>query len=347
MNESQIEAMRSSAEFLFNNKIPRNFLWEVLDEAYKAHAWMGEKLDLNEKNNYRIIIPISETKANDSSFSQFLKEICRIKSEETGKEWSIIDLNFLQDANKNKYKVTRILNEKLWKVVGGTAPGREMITMSGKLICCFDCTISNNGNRIEFARQFAVWYGDQIKGNQQIVISCHPVDMLTASANSSFKSCYRPDGEWFNGIISSILSQNTLIAYVEEVSRPGYKIGRSWVYINDHMIIVARRYGTILENHALYIRNHLYNKLGEGVWKYKPGLKISDNLMRMEGPGYLDNGTGDIALRKDVSQDYSKITPIVIPEAICLFCGKRYRDNGTLGICRNCRETVTPEELCE
>lgn len=349
MNKKQVLAMAESANFLFEHGISRNFFWEVLNESYKAHHWMEEKLGLTEKNNFRVIIQIPETDVNNSSdpFILFAKTICEIKTISPEKKWTVVDKAFVQDATKNKYKITRLLNVELWKklVKCESEHGLELFEMCGFKTCCADCTLFGNSHIAdEFVRKFSIWYGEQIKGNMHIVLSSHPLDILRASENASFTSCYRPDGVYFNGVISSMLSSDTLIASVEEKSRPGYKIGRSWVYVNETQIITARKYGNITDFHHLHIRSYLYSQMG-GSWKHYPKALIDDGRVEMQGPGYLDKGFGSTSIRKNVTSE--NVVKINLPKAICLYCGAKYNNYQKLGICLKCAETISSSDLVE
>ena len=347
MNEKQIKAMADCAGLLHENGISRNFFYEVLLESFSVHEWMGERLGLNEKNNYRINVPIPpDDKELDTGdeFILFAMEICRLK-ESVNDRWTVVDKTFVQDSKRNKYKITRLLNLDLWKQLVQTENGLMLFSMSKLKLCCAQCTLHKNKDIAErFVDRFNVWYGDQAKSDRFIVLSCHPLDILRASENASFKSCYKFQGDWFNGIISSMLSPNTLIASIEEKERPGYKVGRSWIYVNEDQIVTGRKYGGITDLHHLHIRSFLYSRIGKG-WVHKKTLSIRSPFVEMLGPGYLDIGHGTTAVRKKFSSNYTNITPILIPMAICLFCGSRFNDWGRGGICRLCASTVTKPEL--
>ncbi len=348
MNQCQIEAMKESAIFLHENHIPRMFLWELLDESFKAHKWMGEGLGLKEENNYRTIIPIPEDCEGTDLFSLFVNRICKIKKETTREAWTVMDKSFIQDGKKNKYKVTRLLDIELWKELAKWEEGMELARISGLVSCCLDCSLKNDSDAKEFMGSFARWYGEQTKSGWQIVLSCHPLDILRASHNSAFQSCYRPQGEYFNGVLASMLSSDTLISSVEEIKKPGYKIGRSWVYANRDIIIIGRKYGSMLDSHHFLIRNYLYGKMG-GKWTHKPTLRIGDGdeLISLQGPGYLDRNFGDVTIRKEMALKVSDVKKIVIPRAICLFCGTRYDNCNSRGVCRDCLNAVSNEEFAE
>jgi hypothetical protein len=339
MNDKQIAAMSESAKLFNDFRLPTNFLYELIEESFKVHEWMGDTFELGYKNNYRVTIPISDELHADDPYHKFLIEICKIKGKELGKKLSIIDRAFIQDESKNKFRVTRILDKDLWKKLINTDDGAYMAALSAKVNCCVDCTFRKKPEYLEvFVKNFNIWYGEQIKGGMHILLSCHPLDILKASNNSSFQSCYRPDGEWFNGVISSMLSPNTLIASIEEIARPGYKIGRSWIYVNETMILAGRCYGGITAQHHLYIRNFLYGKMG-GNWVHTPSITIGENTVIMNGPGYLDNGTGSATLSKAVSTKKILLKKVEIPMAICMYCGKRFDNYGRGAICKKCAET--------
>ena len=345
MNKYQIEAMRKSATFLYEHRIPRNFLWNLLDESFKVHKWMGETFNLKEENDYRTILPIPEDGEENRMIRDFVQTLCEIKNKEDGANtWSMIDGLFIQDNRKNKYRITRILTPDLWRELWKTPKGRNMAQESGQYTCCLDCTIGDVLKLKDFVRRFNIWYGDQVKSDRQIALSCHPVDILTASSNCSFSSCYRPDGEWFNGVLATMLSGESLIASVEGIDKPGYKIGRSWVYVNEDIICVGRPYGNINVHHNFIIRNYLYGKMG-GKWTHKPSLRMDNRFVKMVGPGFLDASFGDITIAK--GKPLSSVKCVIIPKSICLYCGLRFNNYGAKGVCLNCAKTISPEELAE
>uniref|UniRef100_A0A6M3L4H5 Uncharacterized protein n=1 Tax=viral metagenome TaxID=1070528 RepID=A0A6M3L4H5_9ZZZZ len=354
MNDKQIEIMASCAEFLAINGMSRNFLYELAKESFLNRKWMDKRLGLNEDNDYRVVIPMSEVVLDPKDdLVKFVKKICDLKTDKTGKEWTMIDKTFVRDESGNKYRITKLLTPEFWKELGYTVVGRRIADRAGVYVCCFDCSMGCKeigGDSLlkakKFAANFRIWYGEQVKGGTCIILSCNPLDVLQASANSAFQSCYRPGGEWFNGVISSMLSPNTLISNIEEMGRPGYKIGRSWIYVSDQQIVCGRKYGSFLDIYHLYIRSYLYSKMG-GTWKHRDNLTIGSGYVQMGGPGYLDKSYGNTSLISQVSQDYSKIVPIVIPKAICLFCGKKYNDCGIRGVCRACMENVKQDILEE
>lgn len=345
MNKYQIEAMRKSAAFLYENRIPRNFLWNLLDESFRVHGWMEKTFNLREENDYRVALPIPKDSEEDKMIHGFVHTICEIKNKESGTDiWSMVDGLFIQDNRKNKHRITRILTPDLWRELWLTEVGRNLAGESRQYSCCLDCTIKSPDYFRDFVKNFNIWYGDQVKSNRQIILSCHPVDILTASSNCSFSSCYRPDGEWFNGVLATMLSGESLIASVEGIERPGYKIGRSWVYVNKDIICIGRPYGSIGPHHNFVIRNYLYGKMG-GKWTHKPSLKMDSRFVKMEGPGYLDASFGNITIARGKS--LALVQSIVIPKSICLYCGCRFNNYGSGGICRDCANAISSEELAE
>lgn len=344
MNEYQIKAMAESANFLYECKMSRNFLYELLEESFKAKQFLNDILDIKEKDNYRVEIPITDTKSDE--ISEFVSQICKIKSRETEETWTVVDKMFIQNTRKDKYKVTKILTKPIWLALFKTEIGRVVAGASGKVSCCIGCLETSPEDLEIFISGFALWYGEQVKSGMRIILSSHPLDILMASVNASFQSCYHPTRSCFNGILSSMLSEHTLIAHVEEIKKPGYKVGRSWVYVNEDMIICARKYGGILDSHHLLIRNYIYTKMG-GDWIHRPSLRIRDGLIDMQGPGYLDNEHGDVMINKTVRADFTGMKRIIIPKAICLYCGVKFDNYSARGVCKGCIDNVKQDQLAE
>jgi hypothetical protein len=341
MNNKQLDIVSACADLLYNHRLPRVFLYEYLEETFKAKEWM-EVFGFTCENDYKVKLSLPD-EANVGSSCKFLEQICAIKQKEHDSgPWSIIDKMFIQDHKKNKYKVTRILNDELWRKLIKYSSCADIAHESGKLYNDSVLnTFSDSARMARFIKEFNIWYGERVKSGTNIILSCNPYDMLTASFNASFKSCYSPDGGCFNGTLATTASPNTFIATIEEEKRPGYKIGRAWVYVNDTIIILGRPYG-VIDNAAIYlsIRNFLYGKIG-GDWVHSP-LRMGNGVLVLDGPGWMDGGYGDITVRKDMT-----LKEIHIVKPICLYCGNKYKDNSTFGICGTCARNIPRHELAE
>lgn len=350
MNKYEIKAMQESADFLFKNKMPRYFLWDVLNSSFKAKRNLIQLLNLKEEDGYRIDIPIPSDA--EDGFTKFVDYLCLALKKRDSLPWTRIDKTFIQDSKKNKYKVTKVLTSELFGDMLRIASKISETDWNVLVKLAEDGGKCNSLCSDDCVKKFAIWWGDQAKaGKRKLILSAHPVDILTASQNSSFTSCYSPGGGYFNGVITSMLSPDTLIATVEDLNRPGYKVGRSWIYVNTDMIICARQYGGITNNHHLHIRNFIQAKLG-GDWILKNNSwTINDGLVDMQGPGYLDRGHGNVALRSDLNHEnpediYKKIKKIIMPKAICLFCGAEYGKTCNIkGVCKRCAEGVSQKDL--
>jgi hypothetical protein len=339
MDNNQLDITEKCAALLYENRFSRNFLYEFMQEAFKNHEWM-EIFGLVSENDYRIRFPLPVSDI-DSAFKGFLENICLLKSRENGGTWKPIDSMFIEDGKKNKHKVTRILTPSLWKNLIKQTHGYNVFVKSGKMFHCVECTFEKPDKLDKFVKDFNIWYGERIKSGIDLILSCNPHDMMTASWNTSWTSCYKPKGEWFNGTLSNTLSPNTLIAYIEERNRPDYKVGRAWIYVNETIIIVGRPYGIISPAHSLNIRNYLYSKFG-GEWMHKPGTHMGDGVLLMEGPGYLDREFGDITVSKGITTK-----PIKVIKSICLYCGSRFKDCGYMGVCAGCYKKVPHSQFAE
>jgi hypothetical protein len=258
-----------------------------------------------------------------------------------GSTWEVVSSKILRNKG-NEYKLTRLLTPEVYGKLLELSRFRDgLLRESGILESVRVDWIFSSPDHVKviintLMARFGVWYGDQCKNSSRvIIISSNPLDIMRASSNTTFSSCYRVDGEYFNGTMTSALSPNTLIASIEDSNAPGYKIGRSWVYLNESMVIVGRRYGSIYDPQCNTIGEYVCDKVNDSCkWKLRPELKIS-HVMETRGPGYLDNSYGDVYLKNN-----RNLGPIIMPESMCLYCGQMHGNYGMLGVCRECANTV-------
>jgi hypothetical protein len=341
-SEKKLEIISDCADFFHANGLSRNFLLTAIKKGFAAKENLCRIIGLNEENNFRVSIGLPGS--DNDIYCRFVKLFLEIWNNSHDRKLEMIDKIFLQDEKKNKFKVTKLLTMEIWWKILENKEIYELVINNRKYLYTGhvdEIFITHNKDiTADFMRKWNIWYGEQIKSNTTIVISANPLDFFKASTDAAFTSCYHITGGSFNGCISSWLSADTLITSVEELSRPGYKIGRSWLYATPSIVIVARRYGSIREEHHLHIRNFVTGKFG-GKWTHKQDERIdgSRNVI-FKGPGYLDNGTGDITVCKDAE----KKVPY-IPLAICMYCGKEYKDNGSRGICGSCAKEVSSDNF--
>lgn len=314
---------RDSINFLFSYGFPSIAIEGIVRDGISAREPIYEKLNMTPDNLYRVAIPIIISNDTKPRLYQFVNEFCDKLGRDTDTKYSVIDLLFIQDERKNKFKITRMI-QKHWQLTKTLKSYQEIITEAlenDRL----EISISSSGA----CNNFLVWYGDEIASNREIIISGNVFDMLTASSNASFTSCYSPEGSYFNATISNALSPHVFIAYVQSSDCVGHKVGRCWVYVNDSYIIPARKYGAIRKAHSLHIRNYISSRMG-GDWILRSG-GISKDLMCIKGVAYIDEGKGERLVNKDKAPVH-----IHTPESVCLFCGGRHRDTGKAGMCNNC-----------
>ena len=328
MNDTQVKIMKDTAEFLYEAGLSRNFLRKFLLQSFEAKTWVNNILGISEENDYRVNIPCDAGVADE--FKEFLNTLCSIKERETGTIWEVADAKTLKNKG-NSFKITRLLTREVYQKLIKRESFRSILEKTNIFECCCADCLDNEESIDKLVSRFGVWYGDQAKGEERvIVISSNPLDILRASTNTSFSSCYRVDGEYFNGTITNALSPNTVVASVESLKAPGYKIGRSWVYFSDQLIIVGRKYGGIYDQHTKSIADHIERRVGGSDWVGKQQSRIKD-MIRTNGPGYLDSEYGEVYARK--SWDRSSI---VLPQAMCLYCGTYHKGFGSRGVCVEC-----------
>jgi hypothetical protein len=334
MEDYRFKTISESAGFLYEHKIPTHFLMQLINSSFDAKIFLSRKLDLIEKNNYRVNVPLpSESSDYNTKYIEFVKDVCSCRNrleDGQGKWYAPIDSLFYQDNKKNKFKITKMSRE-LWEfVLSSRRPGTQVMLKEAGL---WDDNINCIDKFMTQVPTFNIWYGDQIKGKRILIITANPLDLLRASHNSSFQSCYRPNGEQFNGVISNMLSDGVLMATIEDINNPGYKVGRLWVYANETFVLPGRSYGSFTDDHRLYLRNYIQNKLG-GDWVYHSDWHIGDRFIELNGPSYLDNGYGNTSVNKLIPN----IKKVVIPPAICLLCGTQHNNCACGGVCKICND---------
>ncbi len=335
MEDYRFQTIAKSASFLYEYKIPTDFLMQLINMSFDAKKFLANKLDLVEKNNYRVNVPLpSEDAEYNAKYIGFVNNVCCVRAGMEMKEYFAIDSLFYQDKNKNKYKITKMTRE-LWNAVLLARKNSTVALLKEGGFWTND--ILNMDLWMPHVPKFNVWYGDQIKGKRMLIITANPLDILRASDNSSFQSCYRPGGEQFNGVISNMLSDGVIMATIEDVHNPGYKVGRLWIYANETFILPARNYGSFTDDHRLHLRNFIQNKLG-GDWVYHPDWHLGDVFVELRGPSYLDIGCGAVSINKEISKKIEDVKRVVIPPALCLLCGTRHNNCAYGGVCRSCKE---------
>lgn len=163
-----------------------------------------------------------------------------------------------------------------------------------------------------------------------IVISTRPTDILTASYNSAFTSCFRPDGEYANAPMSFALDNFTAIAYITNQNRGyRYKFSRVFVHLNTTIPLfqIGASYGDMFhKDNKLALRQEiisLYDKFFSGnkrwmVTSYTEGLVSVDDD---SSPIYIDDGQMIIYDADTISPSELSGYPFRAGSSRCVICG--------------------------
>lgn len=183
-----------------------------------------------------------------------------------------------------------------------------------------------------------------LTSNGHLYLSIHPVDMLAASSNSAFRTCYRLKGEYASGAVGSCIDKSSLMAYISEkkakdIDMP-YKTGRVFFYVTYNRstnepvgVITSKTYGSMceedIEQAKTMIMRAIAKKAGKKTW-IKLG-KDKTNLYKRVG--YIDPNRKEYKLK--AHRDVLSEAPI-LQTAVCITCGHTH--SRTALTCGNCKE---------
>lgn len=134
--------------------------------------------------------------------------------------------------------------------------------------------------------------GSSVK-NVRICISTNPLDMLTASMNCSYSSCYRIGGEYFGGTLSHLCDSSTAIMFS---MRDGEEIGdiilhkssRRFLTIGENAFMLGNNYNPFPETWCKVIREDMYRLYGIGnAWTIRRD-QMPSTFFTDEFSGYKD-----------------------------------------------------------
>lgn len=300
----------------------------VLDEWKKRKGPLMEAIGLNEENGYRVNVTVNATLKDRHDIYQFMRSVaCRSK-------YDINDFTTMLQG-KNVVKLGKILPKTFDRVLYASTLANLMSSLGiAGHYSSYQNTIGSDPESAasqKMIHNFLVMYGDYVKNGRGLILSANPFDMMTASHNSTYKSCMRIGGEYFNGVISHILSPDVLIAFIHDVKSIEKKVGRQWVYVNDTLYWGGRYYGAFYDSDGDLIRNKvLASKRFEGKWEQTDMGLDQAHVDRAAGWIYLDYNYNKVWRKAGIDRK-----KIVIPVGPCLSCGKPL-DHAKEGNCMAC-----------
>jgi hypothetical protein len=312
-----------SENFIHHNKIDA-----LLDTWWKNKKHLCEALNLTEENDFRWIMKNDLTLKDRVDIFNFMKSLaCRSK-------YDIHDFGTVLHG-KNVIKLGKIF-PKVCDRIGASSALTQLLNAIGMSNVRSNFDMLHQGKQTtesleKTIHQFLVKYGDYVKMGRGLVLSANPLDMFTASHNSTYKSCMRPGGEYFNGVISHVISPDVLIAFVQDVSSIEKKVGRQWIYANKTLYWGGRWYGAYYETDAEVIRSRvLRNPYFEGEWESASHGLSKNDVDRDQTWIYLDYDYTTVWKKKGAKQKNFQIMT-----GPCLSCGKPL-DHARDGNCQEC-----------
>lgn len=228
---------------------------QAIETSVFAKENINKLFNLTEDNDFRSIRTIRDHDLEKLLY-RLEKKLAFLFADEWG--WNIPVENFVFDWTDNKVtvkkqemKISKLLNKVTSGEIGNN---RTMVAeVDGSLEsiyrylnlswCCINCV--NVARLFEFIKNI----------NFDFVISTNPVDIMTASYDCSFSSCYKPRGEYCNSVQSFLLDPYTAITFTTKHNTPSLKkMGRAWIHmlLPERVYELSKFYGTyprILEKH--------------------------------------------------------------------------------------------------
>ncbi|MDD4804147.1 MAG: hypothetical protein PHN69_03150 [Candidatus Pacebacteria bacterium] len=324
---------------LTNHEIPTDYFNQLEQERITNKKLLHEILGMNEDNNYRIIMKTNITE------KQFRKECPKTTS------FIEVIVNNLYpeavgfDITKNQVHITSSQSKKLSKVITEWSTGTLWSDSNIKEL--YSKSVSELGFNSDTSSYISSLI-DMCKG-KNLVLSSNISDMLTSSTYCSFYSCYNMNGEFFNGNLSYIRDNFTLISFTYD-SNIKRKVGRSWVYVlpEQYKILTPMRpYGSMYLLEYKLIRKYIQKCIGDyykirNYWKFIRNIEMNgDDFEHGRGAVYFDYDRVGMAYHKYKSN--SEKPKLVFEPAMCLECGDdTYESSG--GTCEDCDRTQSCSE---
>lgn len=326
------EMLKTTASVLGRHKLPSNALSEVHDTMRAVKAPLDASLGLTESNFYRAEISLGRSEAEvRKDYPQTYAVIAHVLHKAI-QEGAPIDLGSISLVNNSV--VVKGQEGKLSRVVSKQLKGQENVIDH----CMKELKITK-------PEQFLPKLGDIVRSGRKLWVSTNLLDFLTASEHASFTSCHSMSGCHFNGNLAYARDAFTLITFVTDEKATAaqhelYKLGRSWLFVVDNVIIQPKSYGAYYDFERDVARNYIETGLAASLGvPNKWNVSRNQQLRHVTFETPKDRHTGSGALYLDnYSLDMSHLDKtLAIPEvnfaaAMCLECGIT-TDYPTKGVC--------------
>ena len=300
-------------------------LESLYDEMLNSKSKLNTILGLNVENDYRIII---DYKISENRFRLIYPKIYRwIKKISNGNLFSITN-NTISVGNET------------WKLSTYISKYMKSPEMDYN---CFDKIVSELEGSSDILSRLSEYTKER-----KLVISTNIYDFFTSSTDSVYTSCYRMQGEFFNGNISYARDNFTLICfiYADDITR---KIGRDWAYIFPEelkILLSNRQYGSIYKSDRKEFRTEILKRISNHYdishnWRVTE-VSYSDNDYYNARPKglnthsvYFDKASLSLSYHK--SRSNNRIIPLEFRDSKCLRCGIITEKNNK-GWCGKCAD---------
>ena len=351
---------------------------ETLINAFKKHPnYVDGKFMIAFIKDYER--PMNEAGAANFSYwldnfaiCQYYKnhpDVIKERTKEDGCSWLPNRLyRFLTELN---HYTQRCISEETAKMLENDIPeihphaGQKTSRVVNKI-----CTFLGYDKLPDYNKEFAK-YADSLspmKVKRHTVLSINPLDYLTMSFGNSWSSCHTIDnknirrmpsgyhGMQCSGTMSYMLDKSSMVLYTldstynadEYWNEP--KIIRQMFHYGEDKLVQARLYPQ--DNDGCSDAYEPYRQIVQEImstifefpnlWTLSKGTDKADRAITSQGTHYRDYLSFNNVTVSKVKGSENDNKFVVGADPICIFCGKRHRENGSLkcfcryNICTTC-----------
>lgn len=365
--------MENVKKLLEYHNLPTDKLDDIIKLHFEGKQWLLDMLGLNEQNGWRVKVELPEVYEANSMIGSFLDEIAittRFKKIDKNPGYMLdnkmeirigkVLVHYFKDVYFEAMKLLqRYKKEYEKKDISGI---HELLKphfsathkmLEGAKLIIEDKDINDDEKINKLIAKFSCFYGDFAKSKRLGYISVNPIDyFLLSGTGTTFKSCIKMGGDYFNSVLHYLGNPNTIISYTvddkfcggeqkqlsdmpKEVSNSVHKkIGRSLFYINKGLIISSRYFGSYYGEENKAFVEFLKEKMG--------GEFTSNNnrdLITNTTSAYLD-------FEHMKAHTHKKFDKIAVVSGKCLKCGEDINSWPTEGICEPCKKGYRVCSIC-
>lgn len=330
------EFVEKVREMLKRAGLQHKHLEVVFEDNQKNKAALNEMLGLSAENHYRKVMELA---MSDAMFNQMYPFVKQVFQQIPGWEGPLSPTSGKVKVGRDMVNITKFLSKQL---ADGKVPLEDKRRLMQKLK--IDC------DHPKAEAQIVPKFGELLnkKHDNVVVVSTNPFDFFTGSAGdfnyASFKSCFRPGGEYFNGCNSLARDSFSMIAYKAAQDKMDYKHGRAWMFVLDQIVAQTKSYGTFTDTERKLSREFVEKcvaaKHGINPESYKRHLveKWKSSATSNRNVLYFDDYSIDLdypAAKFPKGFTDREVPHVAFSHARCLKCGREtlYPQSGICGIC--------------